>query len=158
MKSIFVARFFNPLWLVGIVLIVCCGGCESRYERAQRSSSVASDFVRSLVGNDYNDAIALSAPGLHGDLGAWMAERDVFRCTTPWWEFDHRMTQVFLESESDQTERTTYSGQYLCVTNNSVYIFRIGKIDLVETQEGWQVESFSNICEAHDYESCDPNQ
>jgi hypothetical protein len=152
MISRYTSALFTRYILIGILVLISMYGCTPGNSRYQEPTEVAIQFAHSLIFKNQDSAFQLSTPTLHKELQMWLSSHKKFRCKTPFWEIDHQRFEIFPKDISPKP--SSYEIFYICATDDSVYIFKIDEINLIQTSDGWLVSGWAGICEGNDYSSC----
>ncbi len=131
---------------VFLILLICLcissGTANYAYVEliAKRSShdfEVRGIFIESLVENDVRVAKSLTAPELWKRIDTWMVEHRAFNCP------------FSLDFESEMMEFSGGHHRYSC--GDEGYEIQIEDLHFQQTEEGWQVTGWGEICESREW-------
>ena len=133
------------LAVAAIYLVSQFGGIDRQNYR-----QVADAFAGSFVDNDIETAKSLAIPSQWGRIDAWMATHPPFSCPFSWDLESETTFGVGLRLTASPIT-ATYSYNYQCYEKD--YILSIDDIVLEQTENGWVVVEWSQVCESYDWES-----
>lgn len=149
--------------LTGLLLVVVVGILVLVYVLVDQTSSkmnrydatsVAFSFATALRENNAAGAKSLTDLEQWHRIEDWMFERKQFECVFSWrLSFDPDNNEVFLVCSPtfpSPAQEITCGYGYMTVCANGRYRVSISELQMVETEQGWQVINWGKICESID--------
>lgn len=120
-------------------------------------------FAAALINNNAEQARSFTAPEQWDRIDAWISEHEVFDCSFSWntsLDPDNNEIRVICAPGSSSWDKTSlvhcnYGLHSVCA--NGIYRFWISDIQMIKTEQGWQVTDWGEIGERIDGENtkCD---
>jgi hypothetical protein len=120
------------------------------------ATAVVFAFAAALRNNDVEGAKLLSDSGQWHRIENWMLEGEPFECIFSWsFSLDPDNNEAFLVCSpalSSSAKETNCGYGYKTICTNGRYRFSITELQLIQTDQGWQVINWSKISESIDGE------
>ena len=138
------AQVVNRMTVWGLCLIMLAA-CVKYPDDA---GWVAEEFVDALVAADAEVVKSLTMPKQRVKIEGLMDDRQPFRCKGV--KFLSIETSAVGSYDSDSNE-WRYGVTYQCASKSAPYCLNAKDIVLKETEKGWRVQSWGEICETSGY-------
>lgn len=131
------------LFVILLIIIVSVTFVFYMFTKNNRSRPgiVAASFVEAMARNDHETAKSLVAPDVREEIDIWIREHEVFNCN--YW----KMSDSVGYSKNETGTPWNYIASIYCDDSDKLYCFGIADIVLEESEDGWVIIGWGNVCE-----------